>query len=129
MTALVAFLGCVVQASSIALFLEQGSDVPGALPLVYRSGLAFRLITVLTLTSGTALLVGLTDYITQRGIANGMVLMFVSAIIAGLLRGSTLDLLRNRPLTLLWLVLSVAVVVVISRGYRRALEARPIAAP
>jgi len=126
-TALVAFLLCVVQASGMALFLEQQSNVPGGLSLVYRPGLAFRLMTVLTLTSGTALLVGLTDYVTQRGVANGMVLMFVSALIAGLLRGSTLDALRYRPILLLWLAVSVAFVVLISRGYRRTLEGRPIA--
>ena len=43
----------IVQALGIAIFLERQTNVAGGLPLVYNPGLAFRLMTVLTLTTGT----------------------------------------------------------------------------
>src|ERR1044072_2146426 len=44
----------VVQAFGIALYLEHQTNVAGGLPLVYQTGWGFRLMTVLTLTTGTA---------------------------------------------------------------------------
>ena len=44
----------VVQALGIAIFLERQTNVTGGLPLVYHPGIAFRLMTVLTLTTGTS---------------------------------------------------------------------------
>ena len=43
----------VVQSAGIALFLERQTKIAGGLPLVYHPGLAFRLMTILTLTTGT----------------------------------------------------------------------------
>src|ERR1044072_4903305 len=45
----------VVQALGIAVFLERQTKIAGGLPLVYQTGIAFRLMTVLTLTTGTCL--------------------------------------------------------------------------
>ena len=45
----------VVQALGIAMFLENQTRIAGGLPLVYKPGLGFRLMTVLTLTTGTTL--------------------------------------------------------------------------
>src|SRR5438132_1889125 len=44
----------VVQAFGIALYLEHQTNIAGGLPLVYNTGWAFRLMTVITLTTGTA---------------------------------------------------------------------------
>ena len=44
----------VVQALGIAIFLERQTQIAGGLPLVYHPGWGFRLMTVLTLTTGTA---------------------------------------------------------------------------
>lgn len=64
----------------------------------------------------------LSDYITRRGIANGMLLIFVVGIIAGLPGG--FDVLRAQPFwVLMSLAMAVAVVMFFARGYRRALEA------
>src|SRR3954468_13323211 len=49
----------VVQALSIAIFLERQTNVQGGLPLVYNPGLSFRLMCVLTLTTGTAFIMWL----------------------------------------------------------------------
>src|SRR5690606_7172567 len=51
----------VIQAASIAVFLERQTDIVGGLPLVYEGGWGFRLMTVLTLTTGTALVMWLGE--------------------------------------------------------------------
>src|SRR3954463_4624362 len=43
----------IVQAAGIAIFLERQTNVTGGLPLVFHPGLGFRLLTILTLTTGT----------------------------------------------------------------------------
>src|SRR6201991_1864598 len=49
----------VVQALSIAIFLERNTNIAGGLPLVYVLGWGFRLMCVLTLTTGTAFIMWL----------------------------------------------------------------------
>src|SRR5690242_8081555 len=65
----------IVQALGIAIFLERNTDIAGGLPLVYNPGWGFRLMTVLTLTTGTAFVMWLGEQITERGIGNGMSLI------------------------------------------------------
>src|SRR5436309_6141289 len=71
----------VVQALGIAFYLERGTKVPGGLPLVYHPGLAFRLMTVLTLTTGTTFVMWLGVQITERGSGNGMSLITSPGIV------------------------------------------------
>src|SRR5713226_8353470 len=54
------------------------------IPLVDNTGLSFRLITVLSLTTGTLFLMWLGDQITERGIGNGMSLIITVGIVARL---------------------------------------------
>src|SRR5688572_21079181 len=56
----------VVQAMGIAFFLESGVGLQGGVPLVYSPGWGFRLMTVLTLTTGTTLVMWLGEQITER---------------------------------------------------------------
>ena len=63
---------CVIQSMAIAIFLERQTNIAGGLPLVYEPGWSFRLMTVLTLTTGTAFIMWLGEQITERGIGNGM---------------------------------------------------------
>ena len=65
----------VVQAMGIAIFLERNTEMAGGLPLVYNPGWGFRLMTVLTLTTGTTFVMWLGEQITERGIGNGMSLI------------------------------------------------------
>src|SRR3954465_10955553 len=46
----------VIQSLGIAIFLERQTNIAGGLPLVHQTGLAFRMTTVLTLTTGSCLL-------------------------------------------------------------------------
>src|SRR5438876_385182 len=73
----------VVQSLGIAIYLERTTQATGGLPLVYNPGIAFRLMTVLTLTTGTTFIMWLGEQITERGIGNGMSLIIYAGIIVG----------------------------------------------
>jgi preprotein translocase subunit SecY len=70
----------VFQAYGFALFIE--TAVPGA---VQNPGFAFRLVMILTLTTGAIFIMWLGEQITERGIGNGMSLMIFFGIIEGLI--------------------------------------------
>jgi preprotein translocase subunit SecY len=73
----------VIQGFGIAVGLES-QHAPGDIPLVLMSGWSFRLITVLTLTAGTAFIMWLGEQITERGIGNGISLIIFAGIVAGI---------------------------------------------
>jgi preprotein translocase subunit SecY len=54
--------------------------------LVYNPGLGFILMTMLTLTTGTAFIMWLGEQISDRGIGNGMSLIIFAGIVVGLPR-------------------------------------------
>src|SRR3954462_11648406 len=117
----------VVQSLGIAIFLERNTQIAGY-PLVYHTGWAFRLITVLTLTTGTTLIMWLGEQITERGIGNGMSLISYAGIVVGLPRGviAVIDQLRTGQMGLLRvlvlmvvMVLVVAAIIFVERGSRR----------
>ncbi len=118
----------LVQSLGIALFLERQTQVVGGLPLVYHPGWAFRLMTVLTLTTGTTLIMWLGEQITERGIGNGMSLIIYAGIVVGLPRGviAILDQLRTGQIGLIrivvlimLMVVVVAAIIFVERGSRR----------
>jgi preprotein translocase subunit SecY len=75
----------IVQSLSIAETLQH-SGGPGNQPLVYNPGLGFILMTILTLTTGSAFIMWLGEQITQRGVGNGMSLIIFAGIVVGLPR-------------------------------------------
>src|SRR3989475_1676870 len=118
----------VVQSLGIAIFLERQTKIAGGLPLVYNPGIAFRLMTVLTLSTGTAFIMWLGEQITERGIGNGMSLIIYSGIVVGLPRAvlQTFDQMRTGQIGLiriLFLIVLmafvVAAIVFVERGHRR----------
>ena len=118
----------VVQSFGIAIFLERSTEMAGGLPLVYQTGWGFRLMTVLTLTTGTTLVMWLGEQITERGIGNGMSLIIYAGIVVGLPSAviTTVDQLRTGQMGLIRLVLLVAVmvcviaaIIFVERGSRR----------
>jgi len=70
----------IIQAFGIAVGLE---GMNGGV-FVPNKGWAFRLMTVLTLTAGTAFLMWLGEQITERGIGNGISLIIFAGIVARL---------------------------------------------
>ena len=118
----------VVQALSIAVWLENQSQIAGGLPLVYEPGWGFRLMCVLTLTTGTAFIMWLGEQITERGIGNGMSLLIFAGIVVGLPSAvlTTFDQMQTGQISLIrvlfLLVMMVAVVgaiIFVERGHRR----------
>ena len=110
------------QSLGIAIALESQAG------LVLDPGLAFRLTTMVTLTTGTMFLMWLGEQITERGIGNGISLIIFSGIVAGLPRAiyGTLDLVRTGafsiPLALMifvGVVLITYLVVFVERGQRK----------
>src|ERR671922_999583 len=71
----------IVQSLGIAIYLEHQTNIAGGLPLVYHTGWAFRLMTVLTLSTGTTFIMWLGEQITERGIGNGMSLIIYAGIV------------------------------------------------
>ena len=80
----------ILQSMSIAFTLQHQSGPNGA-ALVYNPGIAFTLMTVLTLTTGSAFIMWLGEQISERGIGNGMSLIIFVGIVVGLPR-AILDL-------------------------------------
>src|SRR5213596_2621706 len=118
----------LVQSLGIAVFLERQTQIAGGLPLVYSPGWAFRLMTMLTLTTGTCFIMWLGEQITERGIGNGMSLIIYAGIVVGLPRAviQTFDQMRTGQLGLIrilfllvFMALVVAAIVFVERGHRR----------
>ncbi|MEO7191479.1 MAG: preprotein translocase subunit SecY [Vicinamibacterales bacterium] len=117
----------VVQSLAIAVFLENAGRA-GGFAIVDNPGLGFKLITVLTLSTGSVLVMWLGEQITERGIGNGMSLLIYAGIVVGFPRAAltTISRLQTGELgpvrMLLVIVLMIAVVgavVFVERGYRR----------
>jgi preprotein translocase subunit SecY len=70
----------IIQGFGIAVGLESMSS-PGGASIVINPGWAFRLMTVITLTSGTAFIMWLGEQITERGIGNGISLIIFAGIV------------------------------------------------
>jgi preprotein translocase subunit SecY len=89
----------VFQAIGMSIGLESFSV--GGLPVVIDAGMDFRIVTVITLVSGTIFLMWLGEQITERGIGNGISLIIFAGIVAGLPSaiGGTLELARTGEYT------------------------------
>lgn len=74
----------VVQATGLAIWLEQQTAGAEGLPLVAEPGWGFRLTLVLTVTTITAGLIWLSEEISRRGIGWGVSLLFFAGLVAGL---------------------------------------------
>ncbi|MEC8024320.1 MAG: preprotein translocase subunit SecY, partial [Myxococcota bacterium] len=75
----------LVQGYFIATYLESlSSGTAAGAGVVVDPGLGFRLLAVLTLTTGTCFLMWLGEQITDRGIGNGISLIIYAGIVAAL---------------------------------------------
>jgi preprotein translocase subunit SecY len=117
----------IVQGLMISIGLE-GTRGPGGHGLVLEPGWHFRIMTVITLTSGTAFIMWLGEQITERGIGNGISLIIFAGIVAGLPSAvsTTFQFVREGEMgalvALFVLVLAVVLVgaiIFVERGQRR----------
>jgi preprotein translocase subunit SecY len=116
-------LGALQSIGIAAILTRQG--------LVLHPGIGFSVMTVLTLTTGTAFIMWLGEQITDRGIGNGMSLLIFAGIVAGLPRGVA-DLVQKVQsnawgaftlfgilLVLVGMIAVVAFIVYVERSERR----------
>ncbi|MDO9211219.1 MAG: preprotein translocase subunit SecY [Deltaproteobacteria bacterium] len=117
----------LIQGFGISVGLEHMTG-PGGELVVMDPGWAFRLMTMITLTAGTAFIMWLGEQITERGIGNGISLIIFAGIIARLPTAisNSARLIRTGEMgiliTLFLIVLMVAVVgaiIYVERGQRR----------
>jgi len=73
----------IIQGAGIAVGL-QTMQGPAGEPVVPNPGIGFILLTIITLTAGTAFIMWLGEQITERGIGNGISLIIFAGIIANL---------------------------------------------
>ncbi len=111
-----------VQSGGIAYALQRDGQ------FVINPGLTFVLMTMLTLTTGTAFIMWLGEQISERGIGNGMSLIIFAGIIVGLPSAISeiFDKLSTNEWSVLTLILLlglmvsvVAFIVMVERGQRR----------
>jgi preprotein translocase subunit SecY len=116
-----------VQGFGISLGLENMQSPTGAL-VVPDPGWSFRLMTVLTLTAGTAFIMWLGEQITERGIGNGISLIIFAGIVAGLPSAiiNTFRLMETGEINLLLMIFLlglmlavVAAIVFMEAGHRK----------
>src|SRR5208282_2045105 len=119
----------IIQSSTIATTLQ--SQALGGQSLVYHPGWGFTMMTILTLTTGSAFIMWLGEQISERGIGNGMSLIIFVGIVVGLPRA--VDDLITKARTAAWgpftglaliflvalMVAVVAFIVFVEGGQRR----------
>src|SRR5205085_758772 len=141
---------CAVQAYLLAISFQHPESYQTMLPgitdvthrlgidLVENLGMSFRIITVISLTTGTLFLMWLGDQITERGIGNGISLIITIGIVARLpaaltqawrtfvpSAGAGADTGQASPtpvvlvLMILFLFLVIAGVITITQGVRK----------
>lgn len=117
----------LLQGFFISMGLEQ-IQAPGGASVVFSPGWGFRLMTMITLTSGTAFIMWLGEQITERGVGNGISLIIFAGIVASIPSAitATAEFVREGELSILVVLLLlmgmvgiVAAVIVMERGHRR----------
>ncbi|MCI0408871.1 MAG: preprotein translocase subunit SecY, partial [Acidobacteria bacterium] len=117
----------IVQSLGIAAYLEN-MTVANQFKIVDSPGWSFKIMTVLTLTTGTAFIMWLGEQITERGIGNGMSLIIFAGIVVGFPKGmiDTFSMIQRGELSLLAALLLlaamafvIAAIVFVERGQRR----------
>ena len=117
----------LIQGFGIAVGLENMAG-PTGVSIVIEPGWGFRMMTVLTLTAGTAFIMWLGEQITERGIGNGISLIIFAGIVC---RGpaaiyQTFSLLSAGEMGIFFILLLivmmlavVGVIVYVESGQRR----------
>jgi len=117
----------LIQSLFISVGLEQ-IQAPGGGGVVYSPGWSFRLMTMITLSSGTAFIMWLGEQVTERGIGNGISLVIFSGIVAALpgAVATTVQFMNEGELSLFVAILMlvmmavvIGVIIFFERGQRR----------
>lgn len=119
---------------TVALALIQGYGIASGLEaynnpaVVLEPGMGFRLMTMLTLTTGTIFLMWIGEQMSERGIGNGISLLIFAGIAASIPSGigSTFSLYRSGEMSFFKILIVLAIILVtffviifVERGARR----------
>lgn len=104
----------IVQGFMISIGLESMTG-PSGEPIVIHPGWGFRILTTITLTSGTAFLMWLGEQITERGVGNGISLIIFAGIVARMPSavGNTISLVRTGEINFLLVLLVIALMIAV----------------
>lgn len=104
----------LLQGFFISVGLEQ-IQAPGGSSVVFEPGWTFRLMTMITLTAGTAFIMWLGEQVTERGIGNGISLIIFAGIVASIPSAvtATTEFVREGELSILLVLLLLVGMVVI----------------
>ena len=117
----------VIQGFGIAMGLEAMSG-PGGMAVVHMGGWPFRIMTVITLTAGTAFIMWLGEQITEHGVGNGISLIIFAGIVAGVPTAiaNTFRMTTTGEMSVFFILILlafmvgvVAAIVFLERGQRR----------
>ncbi len=120
--------GTVIIAAIQSFFIAMGLETMSQGEFIQNPGWSFRLMTMITLTAGTAFIMWLGEQITERGIGNGISLIIFAGIVARMPNAviNTIRLIRSGELSLILmlfvLILMIGVIagiIYIERGQRR----------
>jgi len=107
----------MIQGFGIAYGLQQMAGPSGA-PIVLQSGWSFIIMTVITLTSGTAFIMWLGETITEKGVGNGISLIIFAGIVCRMPAaiGNTFRLAVAGELGILVILLITALMILVIGG-------------
>jgi preprotein translocase subunit SecY len=117
----------LIQGFGISVGLERMTG-PGGELVVLDPGWSFRLMTMITLTAGTAFIMWLGEQITERGIGNGISLIIFAGIVARMPTAisNSVRLLRTGEMGIIIILFLIALMVAVvgaiiyvERGQRR----------
>ena len=96
----------MVQGFGLTYWIES-MKAPGGEPVLLFGGFGFRMLLVLTMLTGTMLVMWLGEQITENGIGNGISLIIFTGIVARFPAGlkNTFNLLMNEEITFFGLLL------------------------
>ena len=105
---------CFVQGYGISVGFEN-IQAPGGASVVMAPGIAFRLLTMMTLATGTAFIMWLGEQITERGIGNGISLIIFAGIAARIPTGffNVINFVKTGEWSVIKVLLILGVMVVV----------------
>ncbi|MCF6246445.1 MAG: preprotein translocase subunit SecY [Desulfobacula sp.] len=106
----------IIQGLGISVGLESMTS-PAGVAIVPYPGWGFRIVTIITLTAGTAFIMWLGEQITERGIGNGISLIIFAGIVARMpvAMGNTVRLMTTGEMgVFLFIILIVLMIAVVA---------------
>ncbi|RKY04951.1 preprotein translocase subunit SecY [Candidatus Poribacteria bacterium] len=108
-----------IQSLGISFTLENPGSLGINIPLVHTPGLGFKLMTMVTLTTGTILAMWFGEQITERGIGQGISLIIFAGIVSRIPSGVASiyrSLFHEQTLNLIQLLIFIALMVAVIMG-------------